>query len=48
MTSVVGKIEAYKPENERFSTYVEHLKLYFEANSVVPAKQKAFSHRHWY
>lgn len=41
MTFVVDKIEAYKPENERFSTYVERLKLYFEANSVVPAKQKA-------
>ena len=34
MTSVIGKLQPFKPENERFSTYVERLLLYFEANSV--------------
>ena len=33
MTPVVGKLQPFEPENERFSTYVECL-LYFEANSV--------------
>ena len=39
MTSVVGKIQAFNPQTERFSTYVERLKLYFDANSVVEAKK---------
>ena len=39
MTSVVGKIQAFNPQTERFSTYVERLKLYFNANSVVEVKK---------
>ncbi len=41
MTSLVGKIDSFKPENERFSIYVERLNLYFEANSVPDDKQIA-------
>ena len=39
MTSVVGKLQPFKPENERFSTYVERLLLYFETNSVPCEKR---------
>lgn len=39
MSSLVGKFNEFKPENERFSTYTERLKLYFEANSVADAKR---------
>ena len=39
MSSLVGKFNEFKPENERFSTYTEWLKLYFEANSVAEGKK---------
>ena len=39
MTSVVGKIQAFNPQTKRFSTYVERLKLYFNANSVAETKK---------
>ena len=37
--SIVGKIQEFRPETERFSTYVERLKLYFHANSVTEEKK---------
>ena len=39
--SVVGKIQKYRPETERFSTYVDRMKLYFDANYVVDDKPVA-------
>ena len=39
--SVIGKLQEFKPETERFSTYVERLKLYFEANGVSEDKKVA-------
>ena len=32
--ATTGKIQDYNPELERFSTYVERLRLYFEANNI--------------
>ena len=40
MSSIV-KIQEFKLESERFSMYVERLKLYFEANGVAANKQVA-------
>ena len=37
--SIIGKIQEFRPETERFSTYVERLKLYFDANSVTAEKK---------
>ena len=39
MTSVISKLQPFKPMNEMFSTYVESLLLYFEANSVPCEKR---------
>ena len=39
--SVIGKLQEFKPETERFSTYVERLKLYFDANGVSEDKKVA-------
>ena len=39
--SVFGKIQEFKPEAERFSTYVDRLKLYFDANEVRDDKKVA-------
>ena len=39
--SIIGKIQEFKPESERFSMYVERLKLYFEANGVAATTQVA-------
>ena len=39
--SIIGKIQEFKLESERFSMYVERLKLYFEANGVAANKQVA-------
>ena len=37
--SIVEKIQEFRPETERFSTYVKRLKLYFDANSVTEEKK---------
>ena len=37
--SIVGKIQEFKAETEIFSTYVERLKLYFDAKSVSEDKK---------
>ena len=39
--SVIGKCQEFKPETERFSIYVERLKLYFDANRVSEDKKVA-------
>ena len=39
--SVIGKLQEFKPETERFSTYAERLKLYFDANGVSEDRKVA-------
>ena len=33
------KIQEFRPETERYSTYVKRLKLYFDANSITEEKK---------
>ena len=42
MASITGKIQEFKPDGkERFSTYIDRLNLYFDANSVAQDKKVA-------
>ena len=34
-----GQIQKFEPDNELFSTYIEHLELFFEANDVADGKR---------
>ena len=36
---LVGKIDVFQPESEVFSTYLERIELYFEANGIEEKKQ---------
>ena len=39
MTSLVGRFNEFNPDSERFSTYVDRLQLYFDANSIADDKK---------
>ena len=42
MASITGKIQEFKPNGKaRFSTYIDRLNLYFDANSVAQDKKVA-------
>ena len=38
-TPVFGRLEAFEPEGENISTYLEHIELYFLANGIAENKQ---------
>ena len=37
--NVFGRLKAFDPETENISTYLEGIKLYFEANNIVDEKK---------
>ena len=39
MTAIVGKLQPFKPDVEKFSIFVDRLQIFFDANSVPAAKR---------
>ena len=37
----LGRLQAFNPDEENISSYLEQVQLYFEANEVKPEKQVA-------
>lgn len=38
LTRNYGRIEHFQPENEKIGTYLEKVKLYFQANDILTGK----------